>query len=191
MEEPAGGNELPKLCQPLFSSFIPAAHSALRRLLWPETMASLRVDGRASAEQRLQPVCGSCGSQRGGDSGEETRLRVMGVTLCVSLSAPDTRLAHENGETCPRQRGEERIHGPKRGDLTVPPPDPLQLGKQDVFLIFIGQLGRLLFHLVTKKKSHVKKGGSGLFKVHHLLTSLRAQVHVGLQQSSDATKRSA
>lgn len=35
---------------------------------------------------------------------------------------PDTRLAHKNRETSPRQRGKEGIHGPKCGDLTIPPP---------------------------------------------------------------------
>ena len=34
---------------------------------------------------------------------------------------PDTCLAHENGETCPCQRGEKRIHRPQCGDLTVSP----------------------------------------------------------------------
>lgn len=34
---------------------------------------------------------------------------------------PDTRLAHENGETCPCKRGEKRIHRPQCGDLTVSP----------------------------------------------------------------------
>lgn len=88
VEEPAGGNELPKLCQPLFSSFIPAAaHSALQRFLRPETIASLRVHNHASAEKHLQPVCGSRRAQRGRNSREESRLWVVGVIVCFSLAS--------------------------------------------------------------------------------------------------------
>lgn len=85
VEEPAGGNELPKLCQPLSSSFIPAAHSALQSLLWPKTISSLRIHNHASAEKHLQPVCRYCGAQGGRDSREKTRRRVTGVTVCFSL----------------------------------------------------------------------------------------------------------
>lgn len=72
VEEPAGGNELPKLCQTLSSSFIPAAHSARQQLLWPKPIHILRDQNRASDEKHLWPVYRSRGVRGGGDSREKS-----------------------------------------------------------------------------------------------------------------------
>lgn len=64
---PAWRSQQGEMSSPNFAS--PSSPlSFLQRLLWPETIASLRVGNHASAEKHLQPVCGSCGEQRRGDS---------------------------------------------------------------------------------------------------------------------------